>query len=105
MLSKYIKEANLIFHVDGGHGWLKVSKEFFHKTNRTMKNIRCYSYYDNENYYLEEDVDANLYLKNLKAEKVKVNITFKDDGDYSPIRELNRIDSQLSSLAVGLYKI
>jgi len=86
-----ITEANLTFYRDGGHGWLKVSKDFFNRTNRTMKHITCYSYQDNKYYYLEEDLDATLYLKNLEVEGIKINLSFKDDGNYSPIRNLQRV--------------
>jgi hypothetical protein len=90
-MNKYIKEANLTLHKDGGHGWLKVSKDFFNRTNLTIKNISSYSYQDNDNYYLEEDLDATLYIRNLEAEGIKINLSFKDDGDYSPIRQLERV--------------
>ena len=70
--------------------------EFFNRTNRTMNSISRYSYEDETNYYLEEDVDATLYLQNLKDQDIKVNINHLHDGDYSPIRDLSRVSTTLT---------
>ena len=96
MKNQLIQEAYLTMHEDGGHAWLKVSMEFFNRTNRTMNSISCYSYEDKTNYYLEEDVDATLYLQNLKDQDIKINIHYLDDGDYSPIRDLCRVSTTLT---------
>ena len=88
---------DLIFylHQDGGHAWLKVSKDTFNRTNLTMRSISCFSYHDNKNYYLEADVDATLYLNNLKDQNMQYSFIYVDDGDYSRIRNLPRIESGL----------
>ena len=83
------KDIILDHHSDGGHGWIKVTKDLFNRTNRTMKHISCYSYQDDENYYLEEDCDATSYLNNLKDQDIKCYLTSIDDGDYSFIRNLD----------------
>ena len=82
------------FHQDGGHAWLKVSKDLHNKTNLTAKHISCFSYQDNNNYYLEEDCDATMYLNNLKEQGIKYSLIIVDDGDYSPIRNLSRVEMQ-----------
>jgi hypothetical protein len=87
-----MKDLILYFHQDGGHAWLKVSKDTFNRTNLTMRSISCFSYHDNKNYYLEEDVDATLYLNNLKDQKINFSFIDVDDGDYSPIRNLPRVE-------------
>ena len=80
------------FHQDGGHAWLKVSKDLFNRTNLTVKHISLFSYHDNNNYYLEEDCDATMYLNNLKEQGIKYSFINIDDGDYSRIRNLPRVE-------------
>ena len=84
------------FHQDGGHAWLKVSKDLFNRTNLTVKHISSFSYQDNNNYYLEQDCDATTYLNNLKEQGIKYSFINIDDGDYSAIRKLNRISTTLT---------
>ena len=43
-------------------------------------------------HYLEEDVDATLYLNNLKDQNINFSFIYVDDGDYSPIRHLPRVE-------------
>tara|TARA_R100000700_G_scaffold35475_1_gene44070 strand:+ start:383 stop:697 length:315 start_codon:yes stop_codon:yes gene_type:complete len=87
-----MKDLIFYLHQDGGHAWLKVSKDTFNRTNLSMRHISSYSYHDNENYYLEEDVDATQYLNNLKDQNIKFSFIFVDDGDYSPIRHLPHVE-------------
>ena len=84
------------FHQDGGHAWLKVSKDLFNKTNASIEHISRFSYEDNNNYYLEEDCDATMYLNNLKKQGIQYSFIIIDDGDYSPIRELERISTTIT---------
>ena len=87
-----MKDLIFYFHQDGGHAWLKVSKDTFNRTNLTMRSISCFSYHDNNNYYLEQDVDATAYLKNLNDQNIKYSFIDVDDGDYSPIRNLPHVE-------------
>ena len=80
------------FHQDGGHAWLKVSKKLFNKTNASIEHISRFSYEDNNNYYLEEDCDATMYLNNLKEQNIKYSFINIDDGDYSAIRKLPSVE-------------
>lgn len=86
-----MKDLTFIFHEDGAHGWLKVPKDLYNRTNLTVKHISCYSYHDNDNYYLEEDCDATMYLKNLDHQNIKHSLNIVYDGDYSFIRNLPRV--------------
>ena len=61
-----------------------------------MRHISCYSYEDDTNYYLEEDVDATNYIQNLKELNFKFNISEIDDGKYSSIRDLKRVAKLVS---------
>ena len=78
-----MKDLILYFHQDGGRAWLKVSKDTFNQTNLTMRHISSYSYHDNKNYYLED---------NLKDQNINFSFIYVDDGDYSPIRHLPRVE-------------
>ena len=80
------------FHQDGGHAWLKVSKKLFNKTNANIEHISQFSYEDNNNYYLEQDCDATMYLNNLKDQGIKYSVINIDDGDYSRIRNLPSVE-------------
>ena len=84
-------KIELAFISDSGHAWLKVSKDLFNRTNRKIRHISCYSYEDDKNYYLEEDVDATNYIQNLKELNFRFNISEIDDGEYSSIRDLKRV--------------
>lgn len=84
------------FHQDSGHAWLKVSKDLFNKTNASIEHISRFSYEDNNNYYLEEDCDATMYLNNLKDQGIQYSFITIDDRDYSPIRKLERISTTLT---------
>ena len=37
-----MQDLILYFHQDGGHAWLKVSKDTFNRTNLTMRSISCF---------------------------------------------------------------
>ena len=85
------EKIELTFISDSGHAWLKVSKDLFNRTNRKIRHISCYSYEDDKNYYLEEDVDATNYIQNLKELNFRFNISEIDDGEYSSIRDLKGV--------------
>ena len=80
------------FHQDSGHAWLKVSKKLFDKTNASIEHISSFSYEDKNNYYLEHDCDATMYLNNLKDQGIKYSFITIDDGDYSRIRNLPSVE-------------
>ena len=95
------------FHQDGGHAWLKVSKDLFNKTNASIEHISRFSYEDNNNYYLEEDCDATMYLNNLKHQNIKYSFITINDGDYSLIRNLPSVEMMsglLNPIQLELFK-
>ena len=65
------------FYSDPGHAWLKVSVQEIKHYN-IAHLISNYSYVDNrlENVYLEEDLDAYLFLNNIK--KFNIEYTFQE---------------------------
>ena len=55
------KIRNLIWWVDSGHSWLRVSKKELKNLN-ILDNISSFSFIKNGFAYLEEDLDANIYI-------------------------------------------
>lgn len=103
------EKNNYEFHEDAGHGWLRVP--YVELSDLGVQPSK-YSYMDTrrEFAYLEEDIDAGLFLDAIdpecireiraaraRGEEPKVNIWDKwhikniNDGDHSWIRDLNRI--------------
>lgn len=74
-------KRNLTFHTDPNHGWLEVPLGDL-TTLGVADNISAYSYQDKTNAYLEEDVDAGVYLR--AAGEVGWSVTTEDryvDGE------------------------
>ncbi len=60
------KSLSLIFYSDPRHGWLEVELNTI-KELGISKNISHCSYQNNKYAYLEEDLDANIFLDACKA--------------------------------------
>ena len=76
----------LTFHTDPGHGWLEVSRADL-DTLAIADRVTPYSYQRAGRVYLEEDIDASLYLEAARAAGWTVNIR-EQHRDPSPIRNL-----------------
>ena len=81
------------FHYDAGHGWLEVSKDILDTVGLTEADFSRYSYKDNDNLYLEEDLDAYTFVKSWEIKHGEIKVRERDDGHESPIRNLPRIDA------------
>lgn len=68
----------LDFYSDPSHGWLKVPMKTFIKysTLETRLNISRFSYMTTTAVFLEEDMDAGFFIKDL--ENKKIPFTFKE---------------------------
>jgi hypothetical protein len=77
------------FYEDSGHGWLKVSVDELQKMNLVDK-ISNYSYRKGCFAYLEEDCDAELFIRAMEGLGIKVQ--FRNHFIYgdSPIRYYDR---------------
>jgi hypothetical protein len=67
------KQVTLTFYSDPGHAWLKVPREKLHALG-IAGQISCCSYARNKHVYLEEDLDAGIFLKAAEAAGLKVII-------------------------------
>ena len=83
------------YHIDAGHGWLEVPACI---VDYLGVHPTKYSYVsdDNSRYYLEEDIDMGMFLRELKSKNTPYSIKTVEDGDYSPIRRLRRIELKLA---------
>ena len=96
-----MKDLQLNFHSDAGHGWLKVTTHqltelgIYNQVSRYSYINTAYSN-DDESYdvYLEEDCDAPLFLNALKDRDIEFTINHIDDGDHSFIRRKRHFPSQ-----------
>jgi len=55
------------FYADAGHAWLKVTLEDLRDVNLSLYNISSYSYRREDNFYLEEDMDASVFFSAYRA--------------------------------------
>lgn len=87
-LKNIVKDQNLMidFISDPGHGWIKIPK----KLSNGLKFSSC-SYQDPDNYYLEEDQDACLFLDKLKDHKIKYSFNEIILNESCFIRDLMRL--------------
>jgi len=86
--SKGIVDGRFEYHHDAGHGWLKVPKKVIIDMG-LWDSISPYSYVGTNNVYLEEDVDASIFIDAYKK-KYGQDVKFDEiyDGDESKIRDL-----------------
>lgn len=76
-------------HYDAGHSWLKVPKADLVGYRVRGGEITEFSHQDRDYVYLEEDVDAQMFL--MREGKLReIETVWIDDGDWSPIRNLPR---------------
>ena len=75
-----------IFFNDPGHAWLQVPKA---ECKRLGVKPTDYSYQDRDNYYLEEDCDAGLWIEAKKAagESFSIRDVYQEN---TPIRRMRR---------------
>jgi hypothetical protein len=84
----YIQQTNKTmykFHEDAGHGWLEVPLA---EVIESGIEVSGYSYKRGGTAYLEEDLDAGLFMDAMGLNNSDIEEV--DDGDYSPIRNYAR---------------
>ena len=80
-------QRTLIYHTDPGHGWLEVPRNDL-TTLGIAHDISACSYQDEMNAYLEEDVDAGVYLRAARAACWQVGTQDRYVGGSSFVRHL-----------------
>lgn len=88
--TKIAAELVFNFHSDAGHGWLAVKNSLIRELGLATK-ISSFSYTKVATSYLEEDRDAQLFIKAF-TDKFGMAPTIKElkSRDYSPIRSMPR---------------
>lgn len=84
------RPATIVFHSDGGHGWLQVPHDLIKRMGIGSKITR-YSYRDTNYAYLEEDCDLNTFVQALQIPQNNLMKEFwsvcpSEYADHSPIR-------------------
>jgi hypothetical protein len=79
--------VDLDLFIDPGHAWLSIPKNLSFGLNFSM-----YSYQDKTHYYLEEDLDAGLWLDLVHSVGIKTSYTEKITNSDSFIRDLMPIE-------------
>jgi len=60
------KPMNFVFHTDPGHGWVEVPFQMLQLLGIT-EEITRYSYRQDQTCYLEEDQDAETFVKAIQS--------------------------------------
>lgn len=83
-----LRKKSFVFYSDFGHGWLEVKLEDVTELSLQDK-ISGFSYTSGDWFYLEEDSDAQLFIKAYEQKYGKIDIQEQyEDGD-SFIKGLN----------------
>ena len=80
-------QKTLTYHSDPGHGWLEVPRNDL-ITLGIADEISACSYQDETSAYLEEDVDAGVYLRAARAAGWQVETHDRYVGGSSFVRHL-----------------
>ena len=74
------KQLNLTFIDSESHCYLRVHKHTFFDFNLNGSEFSKYSYYNNNNFYLEEDCDAVKFINIVKNKGYKINFINKNNA-------------------------
>lgn len=96
------KKYNMIS--DPGHGWLSVSIKELKEAN-LLDKISSYSYMTTTRVYLEEDLDAQIFINYLKENNIKFKLTEKYQNK-TPIRYFSSYSEEkaVNSLDISIGK-
>ena len=83
-------------YYDAGHGWLAVTEAEAALVGLTEGDFSAYSYKFGDTLYLEEDLDAGIFVRAWEAARGEILIHAVDHGDYSPIRNYARVLSRVA---------
>lgn len=77
----------MIIHVysDPGHGWARVKRSLINELGIADK-ISCFSYQRGKFVYLEEDVDAGVFVSALKSAGIEYSVKEHTTNNESAIR-------------------
>lgn len=82
-------------YYDAGHGWLAVTEAEAAQVGLVEGDFTHYSYKFGDTLYLEEDLDASVFIRAWEIERGEILIHAVDHGGYSPIRNYAQVQPQL----------
>lgn len=87
-------------YYDAGHGWLAVTEAEAAQVDLTEGDFTHYSYKFGDTLYLEEDLDASVFIRAWEAARGEILIHAVDHGDYSPIRNYARVEPRTEPIEI-----
>lgn len=87
-------------YYDAGHGWLAVTEAEAAQVGLTEGDFTAYSYKFGDTLYLEEDLDAGVFIRTWEAYRGEVLIHAVDHGSYSPIRNYRSVMPRTEPLEI-----
>lgn len=84
------------FYFDAGHGWLEVPMSQAAAVGLDEGDFTAYSYRQGNTLYLEEDLDAMIFVRAWEAEQGRFAARDIDHGSYSEIRTYAAVRSRLA---------
>jgi hypothetical protein len=80
------------FHADNGHAWLRVTSSEALDVGLVAKSFSRYSYVKGNDFYLEEDCDAGLFMNAYQRKYGTLpELHCENYNGSSPIRNYRRI--------------
>lgn len=83
--------ATFTFHTDPGHGWVEVTTRQLKHVDLTPGDFSGYSYQQGDVLYLEEDIDASVFLSTWEATVGPVSVVERYFDRDHWIRDLPRV--------------
>jgi len=84
------------FYFDAAHGWLEVPMHAADWVQLFEGDFSAYSYRQGDMLYLEEDLDAMIFVRAWEAEHGTILTRAIDHGSYSEIRNYAGVRSRLA---------
>lgn len=84
------------FYFDAAHGWLEIPMSQAAAVGLDEGDFTAYSYRQGNTLYLEEDLDAMIFVRAWEAEHGTILTQAIDHGSYSEIRNYAGVRSRLA---------
>lgn len=85
-------DGTFTFHTDPGHGWLEVAEGDLTTAGLKVSDFSEYSYRRGSRLFLEEDLDAGVFINAWKAAGHSIRLVEENMDDEHWIRECRRIN-------------
>jgi hypothetical protein len=86
-----MRTLTLTHYSDAGHGWLCVPRHVLKDVGLNAQEFSRYSYGTPSNAFLEEDCDADKFMRHVQSKGYIVKVKSVDHGRASCIRNYDRL--------------